>query len=170
MREVTTLTTERFTMRPLQRGDEKALFPTLSDPDQCLYLSREAFASEEELWDWLSDPTWPGRTWIAVDKTGDIAGRFVAMPAHADDVNEIGYITCANRQREGIARECMEALIEHLFATGLRKITAEVDTRNAASIRLLEALRFTREAHLREHEMTHIGICDVYWYGRLVTD
>ena len=174
MREVTTLTTDRFTMRPLQRGDEKALFPTLSDPEQCLYLSRPAFESEEELWGWLAEPTWPGRTWIAVDtageRAGEVAGRFVAMPAHADDVNEIGYITCANRQREGIARECMAALIEHLFATGIRKITAEVDTRNAASIRLIEALRFTREALLREHEMTHVGMCDVYWYGRLATD
>ena len=67
-----------------------------------------------------------------------------------------------------MARECVKVLITHLFEVdGLRKITAEVDTRNAASLALLESLGFTREAHLREHETTHAGLCDVYWYGLL---
>ncbi|MEE4208181.1 MAG: GNAT family protein [Parvularcula sp.] len=172
MREVETLRTERFTLRPLQRSDAVALFPTLSDPEQCLYLTRPAFASEEELWGWLADPDWNGRTWITEDEAGDVAARFVAMPAHEDGVEEVGYITCAHRQREGVAGEGMRALIEHLFAIpidkgGARKLTADVDTRNAGSIRLLEKLGFTREAHLREHGTTHIGVCDVLVYGLL---
>lgn len=152
-------------MRPLQREDCAALYPTLSDPQQCLYLTRPAFESEEELWGWLADPDWPGRTWIAVDDAGKVAGRFIAMPAPQPDVEEIGYIVCAEAQGQGTAKECTAALIAHLFDTGTRKITAEVDTRNAASVRLLESLGFTREAHFREHEVTHIGMCDVYWYG-----
>ena len=157
-------------MRPLRRGDEAALFPTLSDPDQCRYLSHPPFDSEAQLWDWLAAPDWPGRTWIAVDEQGEVAGRFVAVPAHADDVDEIGYIVCKHAQGQGIASECSQALIEHLFATGKRKVTAEVDTRNAPSIRLLERLGFTREATFREHEVTHIGMCDVHWYGLLNGD
>lgn len=169
MRPVTILTTERFAMRPLRRGDETALFPTLSDPEQCLYLTRPAFGSEEELWNWLADPDWPGSTWIAED-AGGVAARFVATPAHEDGVVEIGYITCAHRQREGVARECTAALLEHLFSEGARKLTAEVDIENTASIRLLERLGFAREAHLREHETTHAGLRDVYWYGLLRRD
>ncbi|QFT78286.1 GNAT family N-acetyltransferase [Erythrobacter sp. THAF29] len=156
-------------MRPLQRGDEKALFPTLSDKHQCLYLSRPAFETEDELWDWLSDPDWPGRTWIAQDAEG-VAARFVAVPGHEEGVIEIGYITCAHRQGVGVARECTSALVEHLFAEGARKLTAEVDIENTPSIRLLERLGFTREAHLREHETTHAGLRDVYWYGLLESD
>lgn len=172
MRDVATLTTARFTLRPLKREDAAALFPTLSDPDQCLYLTRPAFASEEELWGWLAEPGWQGRTWIAEDAQGEVAGRFVAVPAHEAGVEDVGYITCMNRQREGVARECMAALIPHLFAApveqgGARKLTAEVDTRNTASIALLERLGFTREAHLREHETTHAGLCDVLLYGLL---
>ena len=165
-----TLQTERFTLRPLRSGDEQALFPTLSDAAQCLYLSRPAFTSPEELWGWLSAPDWPGLTWIAENGEGRVAGRFVAVPAHEDGVLEIGYITCIDRQDEGVARECTAALVEHLFASNARKLIAEVDVENTPSIRLLEALRFTREALFREHETTHKGLCDVAVYGLLASD
>lgn len=169
-RQVSKITTPRFTLRALKRSDAAALFPTLSDDEQCRYLTRPAFESEDELWGWLADPNWNGRSWIAVDDSGAVVGRFVAFPAHAAGVEEVGYITCMDRQGEGIASECTKALIEHLFADDARKLTAEVDTRNAASIALLERLGFTREAHFREHEETHIGMCDVYWYGLLRAD
>ena len=147
------------------------MFPTLSAPEQCLYLTRPAFESEAELWDWFADPTWDGRTWMAVDASGEVAGRFVAVPGHGTTpeapVFEIGYMVAKHRQGEGVARECSETLIAQLWSEGARKITAEVDTRNRASVRLLESLGFTREAHFRQHDATHIGLCDVYWYGKL---
>ncbi len=168
---VPTLHTKRFTLRPLRREDAAALLPTLSDEAQCLYLTRPAFASEEELWGWLADPTWNGRTWIAEDAEGRVAARFVAVPAHEEGVEEIGYITCMDRQGEGIARECTAALVRHMFEIdGLRKLTAEVDCANTPSIRLLERLGFTREALLREHETTHAGLRDVAIYGLLAGD
>ncbi|MEO9462652.1 MAG: GNAT family protein [Marinomonas sp.] len=171
MREITPLTTARFTMRPLQRSDAAALLPTLGDEAQCLYLTRPAFADEEELWGWLADPSWNGRSWIAVDDSGAAIGRFVAFPAHEDGIEEIGYIVSKDRQGEGIAKECTAALIDYLFTRDTaRKLTAEVDTRNAASVALLEALGFTREAHFREHETTHVGLCDVYMYGLLKSE
>ena len=154
----------------MRREDAGALFPTFSDEAQCRYLTRPAFRSEEELWGWLAEPGWNGRTWIAEDRKGKVAGRFVAVPGHDDGIEEIGYITCLHRQGEGVASECATALIAHLFDTGARKITAEVDCENAASIRLLEKLGFAREAHFREHEVTHIGLRDVYMYGLLAAD
>ena len=175
MRDVQTLRTPRLTLRPMRRDDAAALFPTLSEAEQCRYLTRPAFDSEAELWGWLADPDWNGRTWIAEDAEGEVVARFVAVPGHAPGVEEVGYITCMHRQGAGVASEGLSALIDHLFATpieqgGARKLTAEVDTRNAPSIRLLERLGFTREATLREHDATHIGLCDVYWYGLLRSD
>ena len=151
----------------MRREDAAALFATLSDEAQCLYLSRPAFACEEELWGWLADPTWNGRTWIAEDGEGRVAGRFVAVPADEDGIEEIGYITCKARQGKGVALECTEALVRHLFETGTRKIIAEVDMRNTPSIRVLEGLGLTREALFREHETTHAGLCDVAVYSLL---
>lgn len=170
MVEVATLSTPRFTMRALRRSDAAALLPTLGDPEQCRFLTRPAFADEAELWGWLAEPGWPGRSWIAEDAQGRVAGRFVAVPAHEEGVVEIGYITCAERQGEGVARECTEALVAHLFAGGARKILADIDAENLASLRLAEALGFTREALLREHETTHAGLRDVAVYALLASE
>jgi len=161
-------------MRPLRRTDIAALYPTMSDPGHALYLTRPAFTSHAELWHWLAAPDWPGRTWIAEDReSGAVAGRFTAVPAAQPQVEEIGYIVCLDRLGEGVASECAAALVRHLLSReggAARKITAEVDTRNTASVRLLEKLGFTREAHLREYEETHAGMCDVYLYGLLASE
>ena len=170
-RRVPTLQTDRFTLRPLRRSDAAALLPTLGDAAQCRYLSSPAFADEEALWNWLADPDWPGRTWIAQGPGEDVAGRFAAIPAHEQGVTEVGYITCTHHQGEGVARECMTALVHHLLHTeGHRKLTAEVDVDNTASIRLLDRLGFTREALFRQHETTHSGLRDVAIYGLLASD
>ena len=170
MTDVPTLSTDRFTLRPLRREDAGALFPTFADEAQCRYLSRARFASEEELWGWLADPDWNGRTWIAEDAGGQVAGRFVAVPGHEAGVVEIGYVTAKDRQGEGVARECTGALVRFLLAEGNRKLIAEVDTENTPSIRLLEALSFTREALFRQHETTHIGLRDVAIYALLASE
>jgi len=177
MRTVPEIETPRFRMRPLRRSDLAALYPTMSDADQALYLTRPAFTSHTELWQWLAAPDWPGRTWIAEDRdSGKVAGRFVAVPAGQEGVVEIGYIVCLDRQGEGVASECAAALVRQLILAradkggGARKVIAEVDTRNSPSVRLLEKLGFTREAHLREHEETHAGLCDVYLYGLLSSE
>ena len=168
MRPVPILHTARFTLRALRRSDAAALLPTLGDEAQCRFLTRPAFATEDELWGWLADPAWNGRSWIAEDAAGDIAARVVAVPAHEAGVEEVGYITAHHRQGQGVARECTAALVRHLFHTErARKLTAEVDAANTPSIRLLEALGFTREALFRQHETTHIGLRDVAVYGKL---
>ncbi|WP_407061882.1 GNAT family N-acetyltransferase [Brucella gallinifaecis] len=106
-------------MRKVRLDDAEALFSTFSDTKQCLYMSQPAFDDLEKFRDWLTDKEWPGRTWIAVDKAnGTTAGRFVAYPGRDTDILELGYITVTERQRQGVARECMETLISHLFSTG----------------------------------------------------
>ena len=101
-----------------------------------------------------------------MDTDEEVVGRFVAVPVEEEGVFDLGYIVCAHRQGEGIAVECSEALLRHLFADGgTRKAVAEVDIENAASIRTLERLGFTREAFHPAYEETHKGVCDVAIYG-----
>ena len=74
-------------------------------------------------------------------------------------------------QGQGVARECMAALIDHLLLEeGNRRLTAEIDSGNVASIRLAEKLGFRHEGTLRQHERTHKGICDLLIYGLLKSD
>lgn len=63
---------------------------------------------------------------------------------------ELGYLFNKAYRLNGYARECCAALIKKSFGEGLHRIYAECDTMNTASWKLLEALGFMREAHLRE--------------------
>jgi len=163
------ITTERTTLRPIVREDAAALFPTLSDEANCRYLSRGAFADEQELAGWLLHPDWPGRTWVAVDRSsGELVGRYILVPTSEPGMSELGYITVAHRQGQGVARECVSALICHAFdVEGQRRLVANIDAQNAASIGLIERLGFQREGWLREHETTHEGLRDLLVYGLL---
>lgn len=159
----------KFALRKLLPDDSEALFPTFSNEETCRFLSRPHFDSEAALRAWLVDPDWNGRSWVAIDKSDDaIVGRFVAVPTDDDQVTELGYITVTDQQGKGIARTCTAALISHLFEQeNHRRIFAEIDSRNLASIALAERLGFAREACLREHERTHNGLCDLLVYGLL---
>lgn len=159
--------TRRFTLRPLVSGDASALFATLSNEAQCRFLSRSAFTSEQELADWLLDPNWNGRSWVAIDKTArGIAGRFVVVPTSEAGISELGYITIREWQGRGVAQECVAALVSHMFqAENQKRLIAEIDAEHVASIAVVERLGFKREALLREHEMTHKGLCDMCIYG-----
>lgn len=166
-----TLQSKRFTLRPLVRADALALFPTLSDPVNCKFLTRAEFKSIEELGDWLCDSDWNGRSWAAVDDaTQELVARVVAIPV-ADEVSEIGYITVADRRGEGIASECTERLVRYLFEDERHhRVSANTDPRNAASNAVLRRLGFRQEAHLRESMKTHIGWCDELLWGLLASE
>lgn len=161
--------TERFTLRLLVRDDANSFFATLSDEGQCRYLSRGAFSNEEEMEDWMFDPDWKGRSWVAVDRaSGSLAGRFVLVPTRETGMSELGYITVAEWQNRGVAGECVAALISYAFGVeNQRRLIAEIDAENIASIAVAEKLGFKREGCLREHETTHKGLCDMLIYGLL---
>ncbi len=161
--------TPRFNMRAILRSDAAALYGTLSDEAQCRYMSQPHFTSLEQLADWLMDSEWPGRTWVAIDKTdGSLAGRYVAFPGRDAGVLELGYVTAAGRQGQGVATECMRALVGHLLLEGdYRRLYVEIDAENQASMRLIERLGFQREGCPRQHETTHKGLCDMLIYGLL---
>ena len=165
------LKSNRLTLRPLVRTDADALFPTLSDPENCKFLTRAEFKSLEELGDWLCDPDWNGRSWAAIeDATQELVARVVAIPA-TEEVAEIGYITVAGKTGQGIASECTERLVKHLFEVeGHHRVSANTDPRNEASNALLRKLGFRQEAHLRESMKTHIGWCDELLWGLLARE
>lgn len=169
MLDTVSINAQRYSLRKLEAEDTTALFATLSSEKECRFLSRAHFDSHAELHSWLMDEDWNGRSWVAIDKSNsEIVGRFVAIPTSDPYVTEVGYITVSNRQGEGIAGECTAALISYLFEQeNNRRVFAEIDSNNLASIALAERLGFKREACLREHERTHIGICDILIYGLL---
>jgi hypothetical protein len=50
-------------------------------------------------------------------------------------MSELGYITVVDRQGRKIARECMKALVSHLFEReNHRRVFVEIDNENVASV------------------------------------
>jgi RimJ/RimL family protein N-acetyltransferase len=82
-------------------------------------------------------------------------------------VTEIGYILFRAHWGKGIVTEAVAALIDLLFAEGQRRVFADTDPDNKASIAVLQRLGFTLEATLRAEWETHIGVRDSLIWGLL---
>ena len=81
---------------------------------------------------------------------------------------ELGYALSRAHWGKGYVQEALPALLDFAFETlDLHRIEADVDPRNAASIRVLERLHFQREGYLRERYHMLGEVQDAYWYGLL---
>ena len=66
---------------------------------------------------------------------------------------EIGFAFAPDARGQGFATEAVGAMVDWLFARGRHRLVAQTDMRNIAAQRLLERLRFRREAvHLQSWE------------------
>jgi len=167
MAEVPTLATPRFDCRAPIEADVDAFWPAFSDAEHMRYWSCGPFTDRSVLAEYLLDEK-AGRSWVAVPRQGGapVFRMFTSSPH--EQVAEIGYIIVPGHEGQGIARECLCALITHLFRVeGFHRIFGDVDPRNTSSARLLLKLGFTREAHLRDAMKTHIGWCDSWLFGLL---
>lgn len=84
---------------------------------------------------------------------------------------EIGYALGRAYWGNGYMQEALRALLAYAFEVlDLHRIEADVDPRNAASIRTLERLGFQREGFLRERWHVNGEIQDAFFYGLLRPD
>ncbi len=89
--------------------------------------------------------------------------RFEAASARA----EIGYVLGRAHWGQGLMREALAALLNGAFGGPLRRIEAEVNTRNHPSAALLVRLGFKKEGLLRQRWVTKGRAEDVEMYGLL---
>jgi RimJ/RimL family protein N-acetyltransferase len=146
------LQTERLDCEPITAEHAAALFDALQNPSLYTYIPQEApvdvkalttrfrrladephSADGSELWlNWV----------IRVRDTGSYAGTLEAS-VMSDAAAYIAYFVFEAHQRKGYAKEGVAALLEHLFDThSVDVAVAEIDTRNAASIALVNSLGF----------------------------
>ena len=84
---------------------------------------------------------------------------------------ELGYVLGRAHWGRGLMQEALSALLTRAFGMmALRRLEAEVDTRNAASARLLQRLGFSREGLLRQRWVTKGEAKDVEIYGLLCNE
>jgi RimJ/RimL family protein N-acetyltransferase len=130
----------------------RRVFEGMQDPEVHRYVPHEPPRSVEDLETLfhkrITGPNDPGRrwfNWIAVVRTsGDAIGN-VQITTLPDRTALLGYFLLRPWWRQGYGREACAAVIEWLRRGDLADtLVAEVDSRNVASIALLESLGFTR--------------------------
>lgn len=145
------LTTSRLLIKAFNLTDAEAVFAYRSDPEigkyqsfhptnadetKAFILSKDLIFNTEDTWFQLG-------IYCNGIVIGDMGIHFVG-PCNSQC--EIGYTLARQEQGKGYAQEAVTAVVDYLFGT-LKKhrITASLDPRNIASVKLLERIGFRRE-------------------------
>ena len=164
----------RITLEPTDPArDAPYLHAIMGDEASCRYLSHPPLASVEETqaklaeWSGLA----PNNDWaIMIDGDSRTAGR-VTIFEREDGNWEAGIIVCPWARGKGVAYAALMKAIDTVDAAGSpRRIIADIDPDNAASIALFTRLGFAREGIFRANWETHIGIRDSVIMSLIATD
>ena len=136
--------TERLLLRRATMADAPAMHRIMSDPRAMRYWSTLPHDNLAQTEAWLrsmveADPTTSDD--FMVTREGAVIGKFGAWR-----LPEFGFLIDPEEWGKGYAGEAMVGFITHRRALGSAELTADVDPRNDASLRLLERHGFT-ETH-----------------------
>ena len=169
------ITAPRVVLRWISEDDIDGLYEIFSNPQVMRYWStvplpnREAAAAlQREIAEGNKSQTM-FKWGIALRESNTVIGTTTLFNLSLDNGRaEIGYAMAHAHWGKGYMNEALKALVSHTFEVmELRRLVADVDPRNAASIRTLERLGFQREGFLRERWHVNGEIQDALFYGLL---
>jgi RimJ/RimL family protein N-acetyltransferase len=173
-----TLNTARLRLRPFRRSDADAIFALHSNPIVLRYWDSPAWddpARAARFLDICEQMQQEGTgARLAIERAADAAfigvcNLFNYNPTHRSA--KLGYVLDIPAWGHGFATEAARALLQWSFATlDLNRVQSETDTRNTASNRVLEKLRFRHEGTLRQDCIVNGEISDSRVYGLLRQD
>jgi len=174
--EFTTIETARLRLRRFANADIPTFTAYRNDPLVARFQSWDgiseaeaiAFVREQE----ATPMGAPGQgLQIAIERKE--SGRMIgdcAFKVMEDDARqaEIGFTLARSAWGNGFAAEAVSALLTYAFpAFDLHRVVAIVDTRNAASVALLERLGMRREGHFLQNVWFKGAWGDEYLYAIL---
>ncbi len=169
------LATGRLRLRPVSDDDHEELFALHSDPLVMRYWDSPRWRTLDQAYAFVEASEQIARedtgVRVAAERTSD--GAFVGWcslrrwnPQYASAA--LGYCFTRDAWGQGYATEAAGELLRWAFdRLDLRRVQAEVDTRNAASARVLEKLGFVREGTLREDCVVDGDVSDTWVFGLL---
>lgn len=162
-------------LRWITTEDVPALFVVFGDAEVCRYWSRPALADiaaaaalQQEIHALFSARML--FQWGVVEQgTGSLVGTCtLASLDTTHDRAEVGFALRREVWGRGYATAAVAALVAFAFTTlGLRRLEADADPRNAASIRVLERVGFRREGLQRERYVLAGEVQDALIFGLL---
>jgi len=170
-----TLYTARLRLRPFTATDSDAIFALHSNPRVLRYWDAPPWKERARAERFIAacrqiEEEGTGAR-LAIERAAD--GAFIGWcglvnwnPDYRSAT--MGYCFDDVAWGQGFATEAAGALLQWAFDTlDLNRVQAETDTRNIASSRVLEKLRFAREGTLREDCIVDGEVSDSWVYGLL---
>ncbi|MFF3431968.1 GNAT family N-acetyltransferase [Streptomyces sp. NPDC002602] len=167
--------TPRLLLRRFRPDDAPLLGAYRSDPDIARYQSwnsplTPAQAAETVRGYAEAQPEDPGWFQYAIElqaNPGHLVGD-LGVNLHEDRLQaDIGFTLAPAHHGHGYATEAVHATVGHLATQGLHRFGAYCDTRNTASIRVLERTGFRLEGHGVENALIRGEWTDTYSFGLL---
>lgn len=162
--------TERLVLRPGRLTDLEPLHNILSNPKVMRHWSGPAHEDIAQtlqfLRRFLKGYGHDGRVEYILEKDGRCIGK-----AGLWQDAEVGYILHPDFWGQGLAYEAMAAILIEIARRrpDLTRLTADLDPRNTASIRLLEKLGFTHDrTEIRDYLYGGYQVCDSAYYSRVM--
>lgn len=177
-RDLPVIETARLRLRPLTDDDAPALFALFSEPEVVRYWSSPAMREIAEARTLIREvreefATGALHEWALErrDAPGLIGTCTLAHLSPENRRGEIGYALHPDAQGRGFMGEALDALVAHAFdGLGLHRLEADVDPRNAASMRSLARLGFVQEGLLRDRWQVTGEVQDSALLGLLAPD
>ncbi|MDV6275971.1 GNAT family protein [Rhodococcus erythropolis] len=155
--------TDRLVLRTYRPGDHRDLLTFYGRSDVCRYLlndpwdlaeAREAVRTRSS-----RRALAAGAVALVVEYNGRVVGSVSAWlveesvcTAESQHTAELGWAFSPEFGGRGFATEAVTALIDLVFATPrLRRVVAQMDSRNESSARLAQRIGMQREAHFRQN-------------------
>lgn len=171
------IVTDRLRLRPFTDDDLDALHAIQSRPDVARYLywpprtrdecvaalktrmNNDTLAAEGDALSLAVDL-------IDDDQTTMVGDMVLFWRSEAHQQGELGYVMHPDFAGRGYTAEAARAMLRIGFeGFGLHRITAQCDTRNTASARVMVKLGMRREAHFVENEFVKDEWTDEYVYA-----
>ena len=165
---------EQLILRPLDPDrDGEALHAIFGDEESCRYMTGPAYKTVAEtianLKKWttgVDEFSWA----VCESANGPALGR-ISLFTRGRDVWEAACMIAPQARGKNLAARALADAIDFIFdEKQARRVFADVDPDNVASLRVFERLGFTREGVLRANWETHIGERDSVIFGLLRRD
>lgn len=158
--------TERLLLRRARMDDAEAMHRIMSNPIAMRYWSTPPHREFAETERWMAsmvngDPTESDDFIVTLD--GQLIGKLGAWR-----LPEIGFLLDPACWGQGYAREALAAFIERRRRLGSAELTADVDPRNAASIRLLEQAGFLETGRAAGTWLVGVELCDSVYFAMIL--
>src|SRR5687767_4100317 len=170
-----TIDAPRVRLRWLEEGDLEAMYAIFSDTRSMRFWSSPALTEGKQAVGYLAriHEGFRARTLFqwGIERKEDsrIIGTTTLFSLDSGNARaEIGYILGSEYWGRGYMQEALTALVQFAFAElKLRRIEADVDPRNAPSVKSLDRLGFRKEGLLRERWNVAGEIQDTAFFGLL---